>query len=461
MLPVRYDPTLVILSYVVAAFGSITALRLGARVATRGGRLRLRWLIGGAFAQGTGVWGMHFTGMLSFHLPVPIAYDVPLMALSHVVATAGALVGLLLTQQRELRAPWLVAGGLSIGAGISGLHFIDMAAMRMDATTRYAPPLVVASIVVACLFGLLSLWLGRRHQRDDPDRRRWFLWTSGAIMAIAIVGQHYMGMAAAGFFPAPQTLPAMARRTLNATDLPGAVLVSTLAILGVALAAAGVDRRGSARATLSRRLLSAQESERRRIARLLHEDLGQTLTALKLNLQRLSPAHADTSLAEDSMALVDDALARVRALSVALRPSVLDDLGLGAAVEWYAKRSAARAGFTATVDDRLGPERLPESVETAGFRIVQQSLTNIARHAGARHVHITLGRGAHHADIEIADDGVGFDVAAATTRAEAGDSLGLLAMRETATLAGGTLVLSSRLGRGATVHARLPVEGEG
>jgi signal transduction histidine kinase len=457
MLPERYDPILVVMSYVVALFGSITALRMGARVATQGGRLRPRWLIGGALAQGMGVWGMHFTGMLAFHIPVPIAYDVPVMLLSYLVASAGALFGLILTQRPTLSAPWLGAGGLSIGAGISGLHYLDMAAMRMAARTHYASLPVLASIVVACVFGLLSLWLGRRHQRDDPRRSRRSLWMAGAIMGVAIVGQHFTGMSAVDFSADPDALPLASRHALPADELPRVVLLATGAILVVTIVAMDADRRRTAQAMLSQRLLAAQESERRRFARVLHDDLGQTLTALRLNLQRLSPAANDARIIEDSTALVDDALARVRALSVELRPSVLDDLGLGAAVEWYAKRSGERAGYAVTVENALGSLRLPEAIETAGFRTIQQALTNVARHAKAHHVRISLARGPRDVELTVVDDGVGFDVAAARVEAEAGKSLGLLAMKETAMLAGGVLSLTSRPGHGTAVYAVFPL----
>jgi signal transduction histidine kinase len=130
---------------------------------------------------------------------------------------------------------------------------------------------------------------------------------------------------------------------------------------------------------------------------------------------------------------------------------------LAAALDWYAKRSAERAGFAVVIDDRLGSTRLPEPIETAGFRIVQEALTNIARHASARRVSITLTRGAHDVELSVTDDGRGFDVVAARTSAEAGVSLGLLDMRETATLAGGTLSLTSNTGRGSTVRLRFPI----
>jgi signal transduction histidine kinase len=456
MLPERYDPYLVALSFVVAVSGSITALRMGARVRTQGARPRYGWMIGGALAQAVGIWGMHFTGMLAFILPVPIAYEVGLMLLSFVVAFAGSLLALQLTQPRTLHTLWLIGGGIAIGAGISGLHYTDMAAMRMAAVVQYSPALVIASIVIACVFGLLSLWFGRRHRRDDPAQPRRVLLVSGVIMGLAIVGQHYTGMSAAHFFPGPDMRVAARGHILPQEDLPRTVVISTFAILMVALIAASSARRRSAHALLSQRILEAREDERRRIARGLHEDLGQTLTALRLNLQRLSPRD-DASLVAESVSLVDDSLARVRALSVELRPSVLDDLGLGAAVEWYAKRSAERVGYTVVVDNGLDAARLPESIETAGFRIIQQALTNIARHANARRVWITLARDPHELELTVNDDGAGFDVAAARARAEAGESLGLLDMREMASLAGGTLSLISSVGRGATVRARFPI----
>jgi NO-binding membrane sensor protein with MHYT domain len=458
MLPERHDPVLVVLSYLVATLGSITALRLGARVGARGGRLRVRWLIGGALAQGMGIWGMHFTGMLAFRLPVPIDYDVPLMLLSYVVAAAGAALALSFTQRRRIGTPLMLAGALAIGAGISGLHFMDMAAMRMAARAVYSPPLAVLSIVIACVFGLLSLRIGRQHQRDDPRRPRRHLWLGGAVMGLAIVGQHYTGMAAADFIPAPDSRPHAMWRAIPGTELPELVLVSTIAILGVALVAATADRRRGAQSVLSQRLLAAQENERRRIARGLHEDLGQLLTAVRLNLQRLAPSPGDVAVVADSVSLVDDALGRVRTLSVELRPPVLDDLGLGAAVSWYAKRSGERGGYEVEVDNSLGATRLPEAIETAGFRIVQQALTNISRHASASRVRITLDRGPREVRLVIADDGSGFDVVAARMRAESGESLGLLDMREMATLAGGSLTLASAPGRGSTVRARFPLE---
>jgi signal transduction histidine kinase len=210
---------------------------------------------------------------------------------------------------------------------------------------------------------------------------------------------------------------------------------------------------------VSRRLLAAEETERRRIARLLHEDVGQLLTAVRLNLQRLtSPDRgADDPVVRDSIALIDDTVTRVRELSGELRPTLLDDLGLGEAVEWYANRQAERAGYDLVVDQGLGAGRLPGSVETAGFRIVQQALTNIARHAQAKSVQIVLRRDAKNVELAVIDDGIGFDVDDARMRAHAGESLGLVHMMELAYMAGGILIITSARGSGTTVRVSFPL----
>jgi signal transduction histidine kinase len=211
---------------------------------------------------------------------------------------------------------------------------------------------------------------------------------------------------------------------------------------------------------VSRRLLAAEEAERRRIARVLHDDVGQLLTAVRLNLQRLIPPTRgpDDPIVRDTIALIDDSMTRVRELSGELRPTVLDDLGLGEAVEWYANRQAERAGYALVVDERLGEGRLPGAVETAGFRIVQQALTNIARHAQAKNVEVDLRREERSVEIAVIDDGIGFDVGDARLRAHAGESLGLVHMVELAYMAGGILIITSARDSGTTVRASFPLD---
>jgi signal transduction histidine kinase len=222
------------------------------------------------------------------------------------------------------------------------------------------------------------------------------------------------------------------------------------------LRAAEIERmnEGLRHVLVSRRLLTAEETERRRIARVLHEDVGQLLTAVRLNLQRLTSADhgANDPVVRDSIELIDETVTRVRELSGELRPALLDDLGLGQAVEWYANRQAGRAGYAVVVDQGLGEERLPEAVETAGFRIVQQALTNIARHAQAKTVQIELRRDPKSVELAVIDDGIGFDVGDARMRAHAGESLGLVHMMELAYMAGGIIVITSAKGSGSKVR---------
>ncbi len=453
MLPESYDPVLVALSYVVAVAGSYTALSLAARLTAPTGRLRISWLLGGTLAQATGIWSMHFTGMLALSLPVSIAFDAPLAAVSFAIAAAGALFALTLTHTKRL-APWrLVIAGIFIGAGIAGLHYTDMAAMRMAARAHHDPIWLGVSIAIAIFFGILSLWLARSYRQDYPRRPFWRKLGAALIMGLAIVGQHYSAMAGVDFSPGPDTRP-LSEWLLGARYLPQTVLIATLVILALTLASGWVDRRTAARAAVAGRMLAGRENERRGIARVLHDDVGQLLTALRLNLQRLHPLQGEAAIVGDSVALVDDALARVRTLSLELRPGLLDDVGLAAAVTWYANREAERAGYAVKVVENLGRQHLDEAVETAAFRIVQQALTNVARHANAKNVRISMRLAPRLLDLAISDDGVGFTVGAAKIRAEAGESFGLLDMNEMATLAGAIYSVTSGPGKGSTVHVR-------
>jgi len=213
---------------------------------------------------------------------------------------------------------------------------------------------------------------------------------------------------------------------------------------------------------LSRRLLSAQEEERRRLAVELHDELGQVLTAVKINLaslQRQSAAALGPGHLRDAIASVDRAMETVRDLALDLRPSVLDDLGLPAAVRWYADRFAR----TTHIDVHLSIDavpHLPSELETACFRVAQEALTNVARHAQAPNVWVDLHLVAEALDLRVRDDGIGFDAGIARERAIGGASVGLLGMQERISLAGGEYELSTRPGAGTEVRARLPLVGK-
>src|SRR5476651_1777233 len=199
---------------------------------------------------------------------------------------------------------------------------------------------------------------------------------------------------------------------------------------------------------LSRKLITAQEAERRAVARELHDDFGQVLTAIKLNLQRRERDDAE------SIALVDGAIVRMRDLAQDLRPPLLDELGLESSLRWYFEREARRAGLEFQL--ALGPllARPSLEVETSCFRVAQEALTNIIRHAQARCVALELRAGGPNLFLEVRDDGKGFDVAEARARAVRGGSQGLLSMQERVALASGELQIESTPSRGTTLRAR-------
>lgn len=210
------------------------------------------------------------------------------------------------------------------------------------------------------------------------------------------------------------------------------------------------------RRRLLEKLISAQEDERRRIARELHDEAGQALTALILNLEMAE--QSSRSVEPKQLArlrgIAEDTLAELRRLIYDLRPSILDDLGLAAAVRWYVKENVEPQGLQVVMTIAGADDRLPTYVETAVFRIVQEALTNILKHARARHAAIEVAITPRYVSVVITDDGRGFDLSAVTTRREGG--MGLLGMRERAELLGGTLRLKSGEGGGTRVEAMIP-----
>jgi PAS domain S-box-containing protein len=217
----------------------------------------------------------------------------------------------------------------------------------------------------------------------------------------------------------------------------------------------------AARADLARRLATAQEDERRRVARDLHDSVGQLLAALALAVKAVSAAGDLPTGAADRLAEVErvaELLGKeAHALAVRLRPTSLDDIGLEAALgqlvsDWSA-RIGVRADFHAT---GLDPGRLPSESETTLYRVVQEALTNVARHARATRVSVVVSRQGGHATAVIEDDGAGFDPGAVPN-----GRLGLLGMRERAGLAGGEMDIESSRGSGTTVVVRIPVGDDG
>ena len=231
----------------------------------------------------------------------------------------------------------------------------------------------------------------------------------------------------------------------------------------IAIALANAKLFGEVRAnqerlqSLSRRLVEVQETERRHLARELHDEIGQALTGLKLILGMGMPAVADPAAPglADAQALIADLLARVRELSLELRPAMLDDLGLLPALVWYFERYRSRTGVRVVLKHAgLEGRRFHAEVETAAYRIVQEALTNVARHAGVREATVRLWVQEDCLGAQIEDRGKGFDPNAASRTQISG---GITGMRERAELLGGRLTVESSQGCGTLVAVEFPL----
>lgn len=203
---------------------------------------------------------------------------------------------------------------------------------------------------------------------------------------------------------------------------------------------------------LSRRLLHVQEAERSYIARELHDEIGQHLTGIKMFLHSAARQIEDPDLLDESIDRIDQLMTTVRNLAVEFRPSVLDDLGLEAALRWYIDRQQAPEGCSITLDTEASDESLSAGAITAAFRIVQEGISNALRHAGASTIAIRLYNVGTQFGIDISDDGRGFD------RDNAGHKggFGLMFMQERVRELDGTLTIDTSPGRGTKISACFP-----
>jgi signal transduction histidine kinase len=211
--------------------------------------------------------------------------------------------------------------------------------------------------------------------------------------------------------------------------------------------------------TISRKLVGVQEAERRHLARELHDEIGQSLTAIfyRLEAAQSAPKSSANRILEEAIEIADRTIKTVRDLSLDLRPSLLDEAGLGETLRWYIDRQVQSDSLDVGLSVSPNLADLSPEVRGACFRIVQEALTNVVRHAQARHARVNLQRSKTRIAVAVWDDGRGFDVDEACQRARTGHSLGILGMQERAELLGGELAFESRPGGGTTVRAWVPV----
>ncbi len=239
-----YDYRLVLASVVIAFFAAYAALDITGRVSAARGLARVAWLGGGAFAMGLGIWAMHYLGMEALHLPIPVLYNWPTVALSMVAAVLASAVALTVVGRKTMGLPAAILGSVLMGGGIAAMHYIGMEAMRMPAMCHYSVGMVLLSIVLAIVISLVAILLtfGLKGQTTSWSWRK-----SGTalVMGLAIPIMHYVGMAAVSFTPSPSIHwdPAYAV-DVTALSLTGVALV-TFAVLGMVMLISVVDRRFS------------------------------------------------------------------------------------------------------------------------------------------------------------------------------------------------------------------------
>lgn len=284
-----YDLKLVALSVVVAAIASYTALDLAERVSATEGKRSWIWLLGGAFSMGTGIWSMHFIGMLAFKLPIPAAYDVVITALSWLFAIAVSGIALFVVRRPTMTGGNLSAGAALMGIGICLMHYTGMFAMRMSPPIQYDPLLFIASVIIAISASLAALWIAFNLRKKSSGTAILAKMGSAVVMGFAIAGMHYTGMAAANFAPDSICLAADSTGGMANTTLAVIIGIATLSLLAITLVLSALDAHFAAHTAKLADSLKIANEQLRNIALydnltglpnrfLLDDRLGQTLT---------------------------------------------------------------------------------------------------------------------------------------------------------------------------------------
>ncbi|HXM97478.1 MAG TPA: MHYT domain-containing protein [Candidatus Dormibacteraeota bacterium] len=231
----------VALSIVIAALGSYVALDLADQVAASRGHVRRAWWTG-TLAMGIAIWSMHYTGMLAFHLPIPVRYHVPTTLLSFCIAVLGSAVGLHLVIREQFRWSKTTIAALFNGAGIVGLHFTSMASMRAGAVHRYDPGFVLLSVVIAVAGSLLSFWL-TFGLRETTWSLTWKKVASALAMGMAAIsGMHYAAMAGTKFFAAAPHHSFLHTVDISPLGIAGVVVVTVMVLAFMLFSAVMVQR---------------------------------------------------------------------------------------------------------------------------------------------------------------------------------------------------------------------------
>jgi diguanylate cyclase len=482
----HYDPALVLGSIVIAIMASYVALDLASRLSNERTAVRWIWWLGGSIAMGVGIWSMHFVGMLAFHLPVPMRFDGPLVLLSVLVAVAASALALFVASRPVLPVVVLTASSLSMGAAISGMHYIGMAAMQLPAVVTWRPFLVVLSVVIAVTASFGALLLAFRLRRPDGGLFRWVRLGAATVMGAAIVGMHYTGMAAAQFTAAPSAR-GDGGLALHTGGLSIAVIGGTMLIFSVALSGAAFDERTRLLAREQHARLDAEAANRLKdefLATLSHE-LRTPLNVMvgrAQMLQAVAPDPAKVREMAETIARNGETLTRL--VEDLLDVSRMTFGGVQVERKWVnlgALVEAVVAGIRPDADAkaiRLHVSTIPRVPRVMGDAVRLQQvtwnlITNAMKFTGAGgEIRIVLTSAGTHVDLTVTDTGQGIDPVflphvfdmfrrgdAATSRTTGGLGIGLSIVRRLVELHGGTVCARSPgVGQGATFTVSLPCQ---
>jgi NO-binding membrane sensor protein with MHYT domain len=476
-----HDPYLVVLSILVACFASYTALDLGGRVGAARGLARRVWLGAAAITMGSGIWSMHFVGMLAFTMPIPMSYEVGLTALSLVVAILVTSIGFYVITSPGASSLHLVLSGIFMGLGIVAMHFTGMAAMQVPAELTYDRRFVALSVVIAIGASTAALWLAFRTKDIGQNL------VAALVMGLAISGMHYTAMRAAVFLAPRPFLQASEHASLHHVNLALVVAAANFVMLAAALIASRYEEQHAEEAL---RQAQAELAHVTRVTTLgevtasFAHEVNQPLAAIVNNanacLGLLPSGPQDLDEVRDALCdIVSDAerasaiIQRVRAMAtrspsekVPLRlEDVVEDVVALAATESAARRVSIRTEVAADLPVVSG-----DRVE------LQQVLLNLVVNGmdamGAVHEQGRLleirGRpevqdGSLAAMISVQDHGIGFNAVQVGRLFEAfyttkphGMGMGLAISRSIIEMHGGRLWAEANRGQGATFSFSVP-----
>ncbi|WOB06004.1 MHYT domain-containing protein [Piscinibacter gummiphilus] len=495
-----YETPLVLLSVLVAILASYTALSLAERVSRTQGRVARWWIAGGAFAMGTGIWAMHFVGMLAFRLPIALGFDLGITLLSWLLPIAVSAVALWQLGGPSLSWPALARSAGLLGIGITAMHYVGMAAMRMQPAIVYDLALVAASAGIAIAAAAAALWIGFRLRASASPQVWMYRAAASVVMGFAIVGMHYTGMAAASF--PDNSICGAATGEFTLTQLATVVVVATVGVLAIALLTTVYDARLEARtAVLALAEQTGKERqqmlERERALRLeaerlsalkdeflatLSHELRTPLNAVLGWAQILRTRHDEELLkkgvdtiernARLQARLIDDLLDMSRIVSgrVRLEPELIEP--------WTVVEAAVEAVRPAMVSKQI---ELSADLDRASGRVwadpsrLQQVMWNLLSNASKftpaqGRVRVELCAERRDIVVRVTDSGIGISpdflphmferfrqADASTTRRQGGLGLGLAICRQLVELHGGVVeVASDGPGKGTTFTVRLP-----